>query len=195
MLALIKEATAEIEVKKSKFIAIAYPVTKLTDVKDIVKQTWINHPNASHVVHSAVIGKDGSQYSFSDDREPKNTAGRPSFEVLKGSGVTNICICIVRYFGGILLGTGGLVKAYGDATKEVLKCIETEPLIERIPFSLYLQYEHYTLVKRLLEKLEIKSEEIFSENIAIKGNVKKEDQPKLIDEIHKIGQGRITINI
>ena len=99
-----------------------------------VKQIRDEHPNATHVVHAAVIGPKGDLYSMSDDREPKNTAGRPALEVLKGSGVTNILVCIVRYFGGTLLGTGGLVKAYGDSTKEVLGVIKTEPLIAKVSF-------------------------------------------------------------
>ena len=104
---LLETATAEIEIKKSRFISIAYPVESLEEVKEKVIYTRSLHPNATHVVHSAVVGKSGTLCSSSDDREPKNTAGRPSLEVLKGSGITNICVCTVRYFGGTLLGTGG----------------------------------------------------------------------------------------
>ena len=105
-------AEAEIEVKKSRFIAIAIPANSLEDVKKAVQQVRSEHPDATHVVHAAVIGKAGTIYSSSDDKEPKNTAGRPALEVVKGSGITDIAVCIVRYFGGTLLGTGGLVKAY-----------------------------------------------------------------------------------
>ena len=119
-------AEAEIEIKKSRFIAIAIPANSLEDVKKAVQQVRSEHPDATHVVHAAVIGKAGTIYSSSDDKEPKNTAGRPALEVVKGSGITDIAVCIVRYFGGTLLGTGGLVKAYGDSAKEVLKIVPTE---------------------------------------------------------------------
>ena len=82
---LLETATTEIEIKKSRFISIAYPVESLEEVKEKVILTRSLHPNATHVVHSAVVGKSGTLFSSSDDREPKNTAGRPSLEVLKGS--------------------------------------------------------------------------------------------------------------
>lgn len=120
---LVSEAQAELVVKKSRFIAIARKCTSTQMAKDLVKEVRAQHPKANHVVHAAVIG---NEFSFSDDKEPKNTAGRPAFEVLKGSGVNNICILIVRYFGGTLLGTGGLVHAYSDAAKLVLSKIKTD---------------------------------------------------------------------
>ena len=75
MLRLLEEATAELEIKKSRFIAIAYPTTTLEEVKEKVLYTKSLHPNANHVVHAAVVGDAGTMYSSSDDREPKNTAG------------------------------------------------------------------------------------------------------------------------
>ena len=88
MQVLLERAEAEIEIKKSKFIAIALPVKTHDDVRNAVSSIRREHPTANHVVHAAVIGKAGTEYSMSDDREPKNTAGRPALEVLKGSGIT-----------------------------------------------------------------------------------------------------------
>ena len=101
MKVLKEEKTAELIVKKSRFISIARICTSPSDVKRIVDETRRQFPDATHVVHAAVMG---SQFSFSDDHEPKNTAGRPALEVLKGSGITNIIVLIIRYFGGTLLG-------------------------------------------------------------------------------------------
>ncbi len=191
---LLEEATAEIEVKKSRFISIAYPVTKLEEVKDKVLYTRGLYPDATHVVHAAVVGNAGTLYSSSDDREPKNTAGRPALEVLKGSRITNIAVCIIRYFGGTLLGTGGLVKAYSDSTKEVLKLVKTEELIERVSLTLILFYEHYTLIKRLLTKVEaVNIEEDFATGITIKGNIPKENIVALREGVLDIGQGTISL--
>lgn len=152
MRVLLENAESEIIVKKSRFIAIAVKSESLEEVKEIVKAVRDKHPKANHVVHAAVIGKSGSLYSSSDDKEPKNTAGRPALEVLKGSGITNITVCIVRYFGGTLLGTGGLVKAYGDAVKSVLEVVKTEEMREKENLALAFQYEYYTLLKRLFEQ-------------------------------------------
>ena len=191
---LLETATTEIEIKKSRFISIAYPVESLEEVKEKVILTRSLHPNATHVVHSAVVGKSGTLFSSSDDREPKNTAGRPSLEVLKGSGITNICVCTVRYFGGTLLGTGGLVKAYGDSTKEVLKIVKTEKLIERESFTAVMQYDHYTLAKRLLDETTATDiTEDFGVGITIKGKIPLSMHDILQKGFQNIGQGRIQL--
>ena len=194
MLILKKRAEAEIEVKKSRFIAIALPTETMEDVKKNVALIRSEHPDATHVVHAAVIGRAGTMYSSSDDREPKNTAGRPALEVLKGSGITNITVCIVRYFGGTLLGTGGLVKAYGDSVKEVLKAADTEPLIEKTSFRMILPYNAYTLIKRLFESTQatVDSED-FSMEIKIAGKVPEANMPLLKSGADDIGQGRIGL--
>ena len=191
---LLETATTEIEIKKSRFISIAYPVESLEEVKEKVILTRSLHPNATHVVHSAVVGKSGTLFSSSDDTEPKNTAGRPSLEVLKGSGITNICVCTVRYFGGTLLGTGGLVKAYGDSTKEVLKIVKTEELIERESFTAVMQYDHYTLAKRLLDETTATDiTEDFGVGITIKGKIPLSMHDILQKGFQNIGQGRIQL--
>ena len=196
MKVLIRRAEAEIEVKKSRFIAIAIPTDTMEAVKAAVDSVRAEHPVANHVVHASVVGKSGTMYSFSDDREPKNTAGRPAFEVLKGSGITNITICIVRYFGGTLLGTGGLVKAYGDSAKEVLKIVETEELIERSRYRMTIPYPSYTLIKRLLEETDatIESED-FAIDITISGLVPSLHADKLRSGVEDIGQGRILLTL
>lgn len=196
MKTLLEEASAEIEVKKSKFISIAYPVRTLEEARDMVSFTRKLHPNANHVVHAAVVGDNGTMYSSSDDKEPKNTAGRPALEVLKGSGITNIVVCIIRYFGGTLLGTGGLVKAYSDSTKEVLKVVKTEELIERVEFSLLLDYEFYTLVKRLMTIVEaVDLVEDFLVGISVKGRIPIANVEELKQGILEIGQGRIQLTL
>ncbi len=193
---LKRAATAEITVKRSRFIAEAFPVTSLEEVRERVNETRRRYSDATHVVHAAVVGKSGTLYSSSDDREPKNTAGRPALEVLKGSGITNICICIIRYFGGTLLGTGGLVKAYGDSAKEVLKAVETEELVDYTPFSLTLQYDLYTPLKAVIEKYGCTGlSEEFDTAVRIKGALPAPDIEGFRKEIGDWGQGRIQLDI
>lgn len=193
---LKKIAKAELVIKKSRFIAIAYPVKSLSEVREQVARTKKEYSDATHCVHAAVVGKSGTLYSSSDDREPKNTAARPALEVLKGSGITNILVCIIRYFGGTLLGTGGLVKAYGDSTKEVLKVAETEEMIDYSLFSLTLQYDLYTPIKTILEKNNVtKIKEEFAVGIKITGEVPTENINNLKKEIGDVSQGRINIDI
>ncbi len=190
------KATAEITVKRSRFIAEASPVTSLEEVRERVAETRRRYSDATHVVHAAVVGKSGTLYSSSDDREPKNTAGRPALKVLKGSGITNICVCIIRYFGGTLLGTGGLVKAYGDSVKEVLKTAETEDLVDYTPFSLTLPYDIYTPVRAAVEKHKCTSlTEEFDTSVRIKGAISTALIESFTKEIGDWGQGRIQLDI
>lgn len=193
---LKEKAEAEIVVKRSRFIAVASPVTTLEEVRERVSETRKKYSDATHVVHAAVVGRSGTLYSSSDDREPKNTAGRPALEVLKGSGITNICVCIIRYFGGTLLGTGGLVKAYGDSVKEVLKVVETEELVDYTPFRLTLQYDLYTPIKTILTKYSCTSlTEEFDTAVRIKGNIPSATTASFRKEIGDWGQGRIQLDI
>ncbi|MBQ3728994.1 MAG: YigZ family protein [Spirochaetales bacterium] len=191
MKVLKEERRAELIVKKSRFIAIARTCSDPADVKRIVDQTRAQYPDATHVVHAAVMG---SQFSYSDDHEPKNTAGRPALEVLKGSGITNIIVLIIRYFGGTLLGTGGLVKAYGDSTKMVLDGIATEELVEKVSFSLTIGYEMYESVKRILGSLSADSvKEDFGTEISISGQIPLSEKDNLVSRISDLSNGRRTV--
>lgn len=191
MRVLKEERSTELIVKKSRFIAIARTCTSPADVKRLVDETRAQYPDATHVVHAAVMG---NQFSFSDDHEPKNTAGRPALEVLKGSGITNIIVLIVRYFGGTLLGTGGLVKAYGDSTKLVLDGIATEELVEKASFSLTIGYEMYENVKRILAALSADSlKEDFGTEISISGQIPASEKNDLSSRISDLSNGRRSV--
>ena len=191
MRVLKEERKTELVVKKSRFISIARMCSSPADVKRIVDETRAQYPDATHVVHAAVMG---SQFSFSDDHEPKNTAGRPALEVLKGSGITNIIVLIIRYFGGTLLGTGGLVKAYGDSTKLVLDGIETEELVEKTSFSMGISYDLYERVKLILASVHADGlSEDFATEISISGQVPVSEKDNLSGQISNLSNGRRTV--
>lgn len=191
MKVLKEEKQAELVVKKSRFISIARMCSSPADVKRIVDEARTQYPDATHVVHAAVMG---NQFSFSDDHEPKNTAGRPALEVLKGSGITNIIVLIIRYFGGTLLGTGGLVKAYGDSTKLVLDGIKTEELVEKSSFSLTIGYEMYENTKRLLASVAADSiKEDFGTEIVITGTIPVSNKDTLASQISDLSNGKRSV--
>lgn len=191
---LSERAEAQIVVKKSRFIAVALPISSLDEVKGVVKAIWQEHPDATHVVHAAVVGRTGTLYSCSDDREPKNTAGRPALEVLKGSGLTDIIVCVVRYFGGTLLGTGGLVKAYGDAVKEVLAVARSEEIVSRRHFSMLIGYEFHDRLQRTLSTYDIAGlEEDFGEGIRIEGDIVEDAAEALKRDFQSLTMGRCRL--
>ena len=188
MKVLKEERKTELVVKKSRFISIAKTCASPADVKRIVDETRAQYPDATHVVHAAVIG---NQFSFSDDHEPKNTAGRPALEVLKGSGITNVIVLIIRYFGGTLLETGGLVKAYGDSTKLVLDGIATEELVEKTAFTLSISYDLYENTKRILAEVKADSVgEDFGTEITITGRIPLSEKENLSSRISDLSNGQ-----
>lgn len=187
----------EFEVRKSRFISIAIPCSSAAEAKLLVKEARVSHPEAAHVVHAGVYGKNGDEFSFSDDREPKNTAGRPMLEVVRGSHITNLLVLAIRYFGGTLLGTGGLVKAYGDCARVAVEGVPTEELIPRSAFSISIGYHLYEPVKKLLDfRQAVIAEEILDTAVTFRGTIPTSsatDLPSLIINMSN-GKGSITLN-
>ncbi len=134
---------AELEVKKSRFIAIVQHVSHPDQTKEALLKVKAEFPDAGHHCYGFVAGApyDTQCYGFSDDGEPSGTAGMPILKRLRHSGLGEIQIVVVRYFGGTKLGTGGLVRAYGDTTNMALAQLETTlhiPMKDfrvEIPFS------------------------------------------------------------
>ncbi len=111
----------EITVKKSRFIATLKPVETEEEATAFINEIKKKYWDAKHNCSAFVVGENGQLNRCSDDGEPAGTAGRPMLEVLQGIGITNVCCVVTRYFGGTLLGTGGLIRAYQGAVKEGLK--------------------------------------------------------------------------
>lgn len=117
---VLQEAEAEIIEKKSKFIATVRPVKNEEEAQSFIEEMRKKYWDATHNVFAYQIGERNQIQRFSDDGEPSGTAGLPVLDVLRGEDVKNVAIVVTRYFGGTLLGTGGLVRAYGRAAKEGL---------------------------------------------------------------------------
>ena len=120
--------------KKSKFIATVYPVQNVEEAETYLNQLRKKYYDATHNCFAYQIGERDEFQKASDDGEPQGTAGKPILDVIKGEGLKNVFGCVTRYFGGTLLGTGGLVRAYGKAAKEG---ILAAGMIERRRIRLY----------------------------------------------------------
>jgi len=114
---IYKEAEAEITEKKSRFIANVFPVGSEEEAASHLEQIKKQHWNARHHCFAYVLGERSEIQRYSDDGEPGGTAGKPMLDVLLGEDIHDILVVVTRYFGGVLLGTGGLVRAYGGAVK------------------------------------------------------------------------------
>jgi uncharacterized YigZ family protein len=141
------EARAEIEIKRSRFIATAVPAFTIEEAKTFITRIKTEFKDASHNVPAFLIGFGNSVTAHSsDDGEPSGTAGRPILAVLQGSGLGDIAIVVTRYFGGTKLGTGGLVRAYSEATKAVLAIL---PRAEKVPTHTVMLALPYNLLERV----------------------------------------------
>ena len=141
------EARAEIEIKRSRFIATAVPAFTIEEAKLFIARIKAEFSDASHNVPAFLIGFGNSVTAHSsDDGEPSGTAGRPILAVLQGSGLGDIAVVVTRYFGGTKLGTGGLVRAYSNATKAVLTIL---PRAEKVPTHTVMLALPYTLLERM----------------------------------------------
>lgn len=120
----------EIVEKKSRFIAHVFPVQTEEETLQIIEETKKKYWDARHNCYAFILGERGELTRCTDDGEPAGTAGRPILEVLTGAGLYNVLVIVTRYFGGTLLGTGGLVRAYTQAARAG---VEASTVIEKIP--------------------------------------------------------------
>ena len=116
-----KDAFAEMEIKKSRFLAHIAEVRSEEEAEALIKETKKKYYDASHSCSAYILNSDKGIRHSSDDGEPSGTAGKPILDVISGAGLSNVIVIVTRYFGGTELGTGGLVRAYSGATAEVLK--------------------------------------------------------------------------
>jgi uncharacterized YigZ family protein len=141
----------EIRVSNSRFITHLAPASDVATARAFIASIRQQMPDANHHVYAYVIGHGGTTtLGMSDDGEPSGTAGRPALAVLKGSGLGDVVVVVTRYFGGTLLGTGGLVHAYGDSVKAVLEITERHEKIARTQLVLAMSYAQYEGIKRTL---------------------------------------------
>ncbi|MBM97375.1 MAG: YigZ family protein [Oceanospirillaceae bacterium] len=148
--------TAEFEVKRSQFITFVGPASNRDQAEAFIRDVRELHPQARHVCWAYIAGAPNTTVlSMSDDGEPSGTAGRPMLNVLRHSGLGEIVVAVVRYFGGIKLGTGGLQRAYSDAVTLGLDDLPTQLRIPRKSASLVFDYAQESLVRHLLEACDV----------------------------------------
>jgi uncharacterized YigZ family protein len=185
-------ATAELVVRRSRFLSRVEHFDDPESIKETIRNTREKHPGCNHVVYAFITGTAGSIFGMSDDREPKGTAGRPVLEVLKGAGLTNVLVTVVRYFGGTKLGTGGLVRAYAEAARLVLAKLDTGELIEKVRFSVKTPYTFYEACRRLIESCSGTIEtENFETDVSLRGELPASRKEELATGLADLSAGQV----
>lgn len=185
MYVLSSNCQNEIIIKKSRFLSEGFLVESPEYAREILKAQKQKYKDARHVVHAFIIGEERSISGSSDDGEPKGTAGRPALLVLQHSHITNIMVTITRWFGGVLLGTGGLVKAYTDSTKALLDIATLKELKQEKHLKIICSYNEADLIKNLLEKNNASiHDKVYTQNVEYLVKIPEENTKALVDYLY-----------
>jgi len=164
---ITETAYGEIVEKKSRFIAAMAPVGSEEEALAFIESVRKKHYDARHNCFAFILGEDGKTERCSDDGEPSGTAGRPMLEVLRGVGLTNVVAVVTRYFGGTLLGTGGLVRAYTQALQEAVSVCRIITMRRGVRYSITADYTLTGKLQYLFAKREITIEDtVYTDKVA-----------------------------
>lgn len=162
------------EDRKSEFIGLCKPIKTENEAIEFIAAVKKRFPDARHWVYAYML-RENSAMRFTDDREPQGTAGMPVLDVIRKNGVTDVIIVVVRYFGGILLGTGGLVHAYTESALGALKAANIIEYNVYATVGITLSYSDYQKVGSVFNEYDFKeSETEYSDSVFIMGSVKDE---------------------
>jgi len=188
-----KQGYAEIIEKRSKFIANVYPVSSQAEASDIISKLKKQYYDAKHNVYAYIIEGSSTYSKYTDDGEPQGTAGLPIYEMLQKQQLVNVLVVVTRYFGGILLGTGGLVRAYTEAAKQGLKNAEIKEIIKTKKITFEFTYELKDKILFYLKKEEYEDKEIlYGENVRIIINIPEEDEKKFLEKLIEITEAKVN---
>lgn len=138
--------------KNSKFFGLAFPVITEDEVKSVLEDVRKRHSSAGHCCYAFQLGTDKTQYRANDDGEPNNTAGMPIYGQIQSFGVTNVLVIVVRYFGGVKLGVGGLISAYRTGAQMALDASEIIEKTVDVHYTVKFDYVNMNKVMRIIKE-------------------------------------------
>ena len=187
-----KRAEAEFTEKRSRFIGYVCPVENEEQANAFITEIKQKHWDARHNVYAYIL-KDGNFKKYSDDGEPQGTAGMPVLEVIEKSGLSDVCVVVTRYFGGILLGGGGLFRAYTKAAKLGLEAAGAAEMALCTVLNLECDYAMHQKIVKLIEDFggSVISED-FTDCVSLSFYVVSDDEDKIAEKIYDLSGGKIT---
>lgn len=181
---------SELLIKKSRFLGCVQPVADRASAQAIVAQLRAAHPGAAHVCWALLAG---GQSAAVDDGEPSGTAGRPMLEVLRHQDFDGVLASVVRYYGGIQLGAGGLLRAYTDSIAQALRDARKIPIVKQRELSCELPYALEGLLRREIEAVGANLTGIaHGEQVSCVFRLAESEAPALIARLNEAGQGRVV---
>lgn len=191
---LAEKITVEIEERKSRFIAIAAPAVSAQEAEALIAQAREDYPDATHHCYAYRAGLSGTVVRTSDDGEPQGTAGRPILDVIERNGLENACIVVVRYFGGIKLGAGGLVRAYRAAAAAAVERAGVTHYVLHTLFRGKAPYDAWSRVAALMEQMGVQAIEAeYGESVEFRGAIWNEEFAKLQHALSEQSSGEVQV--
>lgn len=184
-------AEKEIVINKSRFIGHVTPVSSEEEAKAFVDEIKKKHRTATHNVPVYLLGEDHGIQKYSDDGEPSGTAGVPILNMLKNEGITDVAIVITRYFGGVKLGTGGLVRAYTQSAKEALDEAKVIEMVQYELIQVNLEYNQHGKIQHFLENNPqyFLKDTLYTDKVSVLIYSKDEDKEELLGKVIDICNG------
>ncbi len=188
---LAAPAEIEISIKHSTFIAVARPVATEEEAVALIEEQRVKHPTANHHVYAYRL-REGNRTRYSDDGEPAKTAGLPVLAMLEGRGVIDAAVVVIRYFGGTLLGTGGLVRAYGDSAKFAIEAAGIRQRVMSDVIKVTVEYSMYEKMCHIITTVGGETTNcIYADNIEITAVMPCNVTEHFLQEVKRIGNGKI----
>lgn len=187
------EASCSFTEKRSEFIGNIRPVCTNDEALGFIESIKEQHRKAKHNVYAYIL-RENNITRYSDDGEPQGTAGVPVLDVLRKSELTNVCCVVTRYFGGILLGGGGLVRAYSHSAALATEAADILRMYECSTLKLVLPYDLYGKATFILPDFDIKTLDTdYADNVTITLNVKKELEESFVKKLTDVTFGKAAI--
>ena len=188
-------AAFEYEDRKSVFIGEAIPVSTEEEALAFIESIKKKYPDARHHVYAYIL-RENSIMRFSDDGEPQGTAGMPVLDIIRKNGLTNTAIVVTRYFGGTLLGTGGLVRAYTAAALGAVEKAEIITYDIYVSLNIETTYSDFQKFAPVFLETGFRSGDIrYTDKVILNGSIRKANADSLIDKLIQITSGRVKVQI
>ncbi|HTH95005.1 MAG TPA: YigZ family protein [Rhodocyclaceae bacterium] len=183
-------AHSDLIIKKSRFIGCVQPVANRAEAQAIVAALWTQHPGAAHVCWALLAG---GQSAAVDDGEPGGTAGRPMLDVLRHQDMDGVLATVVRYYGGVKLGAGGLVRAYTDAVAQAMLGAAKIPIIKQQTLRCAVPYSFEGLLRRETEAIGAKLLDVsHGDAVELSFSLPENKRDDFLFRLNELGQGQIV---
>lgn len=179
--------------KKSEFIGYLCPVQTEEQAVAFIEEIRAMHRKATHNCYAYIL-RENNAARHSDDGEPGGTAGVPIYEVLRKEGLTDVCCVVTRYFGGVLLGAGGLVHAYTKGAKDAVDAAQIKCMAEAVKLAVTVDYGLYGRLAQVFADFDARVEdERFADNVRIVLHIRAENSQKLTDKLVDVCNGAVSV--